>query len=498
MWMVTDQQVRKLRKLLSKGYALGMAGVKADMGESAAHKYMSSAELPSEMSNPHTWRTREDPFVTIWEEVRNQLEVNPGLEGKSLFEYLQRQYPGRFSDGQVRTFQRRVKVWKALEGKPKEVFFAQVYIPGELSESDFTWMNELGICIAGQPFDHLVYHFVLPYSNWETGSVCFSECFESLSMGLQNALWDLDGVTEAHQTDRLSAAVRAMQDPEQFTQAYRGLLRHYGMQPKATQANSPNENGDVEQRHHRFKRAVDQALMLRGSRDFSDRPDYEAFLKDLFAQLNAGRKERFAQEQPVLGRLPAHRLEACSTLPQIKVTGGSTISVKKNVYSVDSRLVGEAVKVKVYPETLEVWYAQRCVESIPRLRGEGKHRINYRHIITWLVRKPGAFEHYRYREDLFPSMHFRWAYDYLKAHHAQQKASKEYLQILQLAAVESESKVDEALECSYAMGTDISFDGIKEIVDNWKAHPTPTLQVSIPAVLLRDYDELLLVQEAAG
>jgi len=496
--MVTDRQVRKLRKLVSTGYTLERGAVKAAMGETTARKYMNSEELPSEMSSAHTWRTREDPFGEIWQEVREHLEVNPGLEGNSLFKHLQLQYPGRFSDGQVRTFQRRVKVWRALEGSPKEVFFAQVYSPGELSESDFTRMNELGICIAGLPFDHLVYHFVLPYSNWETGSVCFSECFESLSRGLQNALWDLGGVTKAHQTDRLTTAVRATKDPEEFTQGYRGLLRHYGMEPKATQANSPNENGDVEQRHHRFKRAADQALMLRGSREFAGRGDYDAFLKELFAQLNAGRRERFAQEQAVLHRLPAHRLEACSTLPEVRVSGGSTISVKKNVYSVDSRLVGETVRVKVYAEILEVWYAQRCVESIPRLRGEGKHRINYRHIIDWLVRKPGAFEHYRYREDLFPSVRFRWAYDHLKAHHSLQKASKEYLSILQLAAVESESIVDEALECANAMGTGVSFSWIKEIVENWKAHPTPTMEVSIPAVPLSDYDELLQLQEAAG
>jgi hypothetical protein len=173
-WMVTDLQVRRLRKLMSEGYTLSSSATKAGIDEKTARKYLNSENLPSEMSSPHTWRTREDPFAAIWEKVRQHLEVNPGLEGKSLFEYLQRQYPGRFSDGQVRTFQRRVKVWRALEGNPKEVFFAQVYSPGELSESDFTWMNELGICIAGQPFDHLVYHFVLPYSNWETGSVCFS------------------------------------------------------------------------------------------------------------------------------------------------------------------------------------------------------------------------------------------------------------------------------------------------------------------------------------
>jgi hypothetical protein len=117
--------------------------------------------------------------------VKEKLEINPGLEAKTLFEDLQRRYPGQFADGQLRTLQRRVKVWRALEGPPKEVFFAQVHKPGELCQSDFTHMNSLGVTIQGQPFDHLIYHFVLSYSNWETGTICFSESLESLSEGLR-------------------------------------------------------------------------------------------------------------------------------------------------------------------------------------------------------------------------------------------------------------------------------------------------------------------------
>jgi hypothetical protein len=310
-------------------------------------------------------------------------------------------------------------------------------------------------------------------------------------MGFQNAAGELGGITKTHLTDRMAAAVLASGDAEEFTQSYQGLMRHYGVEPRATQGNSPNENGDVEQRHHRLKRAVEQALLLRGSRDFPHRADYDGFLTKMFQQLNAGRQERFAQEQAVLRPLPAQRLEAFSVVPKVTVTGGSTISVKKNVYSLDSRLIGETVKVKVYADTLEVWFAQRCVETMPRLRGEGKHAINYRHIIDWLVRKPGAFEHYRYREDLFPGVRFRWAYDYLKAHHTIQIASAEYLKILQLAAMESQSMVEEALEGAYEMCTGVSFSWIKEIVDNWKAHATPTLEVLVTPVPLCAYDELL-------
>ncbi len=495
--MVSNRQVRRLRRLMGKGYTLSHSATKADMDEKTARKYLSSEESPSDRSVPHTWRTRENPFDGVWEQARRLLEANPELEARSLFEHLQRLYPERFPDGQLRTFQRRIKVWRALEGKPKEVFFAQVYTPGERSESDFTWMNEVGVLIAGQPFDHLLYHFVLPYSNWETGSICFSESFESLAMGLQNALWKLGGVPKCHQTDRLTTAVRQTKDPEQFTQAYRGLLRHYGMEPRATQASSPNENGDVEQRHHRLKRAVEQALMLRGSREFSDQSGYEAFLHDLFGQLNAGRKARFAEEQGVLHTLPARRLETCTILPAVRVSRGSTISVKNNVYSVDSRLIGENLRVKLYAEHLELCYSQRSLGSIPRLRGEGKHRINYRHIIDWLVRKPGAFEHYRYREDLFPNLQFRKAYDNLASQHAPQKASSEYLRILELAAKEDESLVEEALGCLWELGGPINFKEIEGIVENWRVHPVTAVEPSVAVIALADYDQLLELREAA-
>ena len=206
--MVTDKQVRRLMELLGKGKSLATSAAKVDMDEKTARKYRGLGKLPNEVKVNHTWRTREDPFAEVWQEVKEKLRINAGLEAKTLFEDLQRRYPGRFSDGQLRTLQRRVKLWHALEGPAKEVFFPQVHKPGQLCQSDFTHRGALGVTIEGQPFEHLLYHFVLTYSNWETGTLCFSESFESLSKGLQNALWQLGGVPQRHRTDRLSAAVK--------------------------------------------------------------------------------------------------------------------------------------------------------------------------------------------------------------------------------------------------------------------------------------------------
>ena len=492
--MVTDNQVRQLMKLVQREKSLRTAAAKAGMDEKTARKYRRLGKLPSEVKKDHTWRTRKDPFAEVWDEVRSYLENNHGLEAKTLFEYLQRRYQGRFSDGQLRTFQRRVKQWQALEGSPKEVFFPQEHKPGALCQSDFTSMNKLGVTIQGCPFSHLVYHFVLTYSNWETGTICFSESFESLSEGLQNALWELGGAPHTHQTDRLTTAVNKTDNPDEFTQRYEALLKHYGLSGRKTQAASPHENGDVEQRHHRFKRALEQSLILRGSHDFSSREEYADFLRKLFSQLNAGRRERFEEELSELRRLPMCRTESCKRL-KVKVSRSSTIRVNHNVYSVNSRLLGELVQVRLYAEHLDVWYAQRCIEKIPRLRGEGKHRINYRHIIDWLVRKPGAFESYRYRKDLFPTHRFRMAYDELHGRCAH-RAAKEYLRILHLAAMENETAVDEAMRALIDREEAITVEAVEALLRAGRQQLTSVDKVSITEVDLGVYDELLDVAEA--
>lgn len=486
--MVTDQQVRKLMKLVKTEKSFSSAAAKAGMCEKTARKYARSGQLPGASAAPHTWRTRADPFAEVWEEVAALLDANPGLEAKTVFADLQRRFPGRFADGQLRTLQRRVKAWRALEGPQREVFFAQEHRPGELCQSDFTHMGPLGVTLGGQPFDHLVYHFVLTCSNWETGTVCFSESFESLSAGMERALFALGGVPKVHQSDRLSAAVCNLQSPPGFTERYAALLRHYGLEGRMIQAAKANENGDVEQRHHRFKDAVDQALMLRGSRDFEDREAYEAFLGKLFEQLNAGRRERLAEEIPLLRELPPRRLDGFKKL-RCRVGQGSTVSVEHNVYSVPSRLVGEQVEVRLYAEHLEVWYAQRKVETMARLRGRKGHRVNYRHVIGWLVRKPGAFANYRYRDDLFPTSRFRMALDELERH-SPQRGHKEYLRILELAARENEALVDGALHALIGGGQAVSFEVLETMVQEASA-PPQRVDAYIDDVDLERYDSML-------
>ena len=373
-----------------------IAASKAGMDPTTARRYLGLERLPSELRKDRQWRTREDPFGEVWDNVQLQIQESPGLEAKTLFEWLQREYPGRFSDGQIRTLKRRIKLWRVTEGPSQEVYFGQKHVPGRLCASDFTHMTELEITLAGQTLEHIigvkirpqqavlgvsksapietflhehvliltpmlehmVYHFVLTYSNWETGTICYSESLESLSEGWQNAVWELGAVAAEHRTDSLSSAVNNMSNLEEFNRRYEGVMRYYGVKPRHTNPASPNENGDCEQSHHRFKRAVEQAVLLRGSRDFGSLGEYAQFLRDLFAQRNAGRRARLAEEMAVMRELPARRMESAKR-EQVRVDSGSLIHVERNSYSVNSRLIGARVEARLYLDHVEVWYGQR-------------------------------------------------------------------------------------------------------------------------------------------
>jgi hypothetical protein len=490
--MVTDEQVRRLRKLSKTEKNQEVAAAKAGMDPKTAREYLKDPRLPSERREDRKWRTRGDPFTDVWEEVREQIDANPGLEAKTLFEALQRKYPGQFADGQIRTLQRRLKRWRATDGPEREVFFTQQHVAGRLGQSDFTHMNELNITIGAQSFPHMLFHFVLTFSNWEAVSLCYSESFESLSDGLQNALRELGGVPLEHRTDRMSLAVNNGSDEREFTTRYEALMRHYKMTGQKIQTGRPNENGDVEQRHYRLKRAVGQALMLRDSRDFGSIAEYKDFLRLLLTQLNAGRRERLRTEMQYLRKLPAGRLESLKR-ERVKVDSGSLIYVDRNAYSVHSRLIGERVEARIAAETIEVWYAGNKVEELPRLRGRGKHRVDYRHIIDWLVRKPGAFENYRYREELFPTSRFRMAWDALRET-VPVGAKKRYLEILELAAKEGEARVDDILRCVLEQGGisegKLNAKAIAGILNEGAAVPAAT-NIDVAEVSLASFDELL-------
>ena len=491
--MVSDKLIRRLWTMLNTGASLAQAASQVGIDEKTARKYRDLGKLPSELETPHTWKTHPNPFEGVWEQVTTWLHNNNGMEAKRMFRELQKLYPGRFEEGQLRTFQRRVQHWKATEGPPKEVFFTQTHKPGDLAESDFTNMNKLNVTIQGQPFKHMAYHFVLTHSNWESVTVCFSETFEALSEGLQNALWKLGGIPKRHQTDQLTAAVQNEKGGRTaLTQRYQEILGHYGIEGQYTQPRRPNENGDVEQRHHRFKKALDQELTFRGSRDFESQEAYEGFVQKVIADLNISRHGKLEEERKALAPLPKCRVRWCQKF-RVRVSKTSLIRVLNNAYSVDSRLIKKKVEVRVYPNHLSVWFGQGCVEeSIPRLSGKHGHRIEYRHVIDWLVRKPGAFEQYRYREDLFPTTRFRIAYDILKRQSQgdTQKSSRDYLQILLLAAKENETAVDDTLRHLIDENQKIDVEKIQEMVRKKQALPKMK-DVEVAETCMETYDALL-------
>ena len=492
--MVTDRQVRRLFKVQNKYEYQYQAADVAGICSKTAHKYLKSGKLPSQCRVEHTWPTRKDPFVDDWAFVIQLLEdTQATLQANTIFEFLQRAYPGKYHNGQLRTLQRRIKAWKALYGPSREIFFSQIYYPGQWACSDFTSMNKLNITIAHQPFEHLFYHFVLCYSNWQAGRICFSESFESLSLGIQDALWKLGGVPSLHRTDNLTSAVHKVGHPDVYTDKYRGLSKHYGFESSKTNPASPHENGDVEKSNDLFKKAVDQSLIIRGSRDFNSVEEYEQFLQKIIDRMNQNCHKRFAEEVEVLKRLPNLRYSDYESRTS-KVSRGGTIRLLHNTYSVHSRLVGETVKVRVYADKLEIWYAQRHIETLPRLRGENGHHINYRHIIDRLVRKPGAFENYCYKADLFPTSLFRIAYDILRETYSIRQASKEYLKILELAAKEDESLVNEALRLLINLEDEINFEKVKAFIDSTQKAPGPT-DVYIEPVDINYYDTLLETPE---
>ena len=464
------------------------------MSVRTARKYERAGTLPSQLKQPRTHRTRPNPFADDWAWVCAQLERDPALQAKTLFAELQLRSPARYQPGQVRTLQRHIATWRAHFGPAKEVTFEQIHLPGILAQSDFTSMDDLGITLNGVPFPHLLYHLVLTYSNIEAVQICFSESFESLAEGLEGCLWQIGGVPRQHRTDNLSAAVvRIERGHRHYTERYQALMQHYDLVPSTNQPGQAHENGDVEQAHHRFKQALDQALRLRGSRDFPERAAYTRFLQDLLRHRNLTRQVRWAEEREQLRPLPARPLEPTQDL-RIAVSRFATIRVLHNLYSVPARLIGQTLLVRVRAETLQLYLGASCLLTLPRLRGTGQHHIDYHHISDSLVRKPGAFAQYRYRDELFPSLVFRRAYDQLVAH-LPQRAEQHYVRILHLAATTAESEVEAALSLLSESNSLPTVDAVRELVRGQIECPLP--EVAAPVLDLSSYDQLLTAGRVA-
>ncbi|MCP4035584.1 MAG: transposase family protein, partial [bacterium] len=411
-----------------------------------------------------------------------------------LFEDLIERRPERYHPGQLRTLQRRVKQWRAQEGPEKTVFFAQEHRPGEASQTDFTWCNELGVTIRGEEFHHMLCHMVLPYSNWEWATVCHSESMAALRRGVQEAVFRLGRVTEYHQTDNSTAATHRLggdTSTRGFNEDYLALMRHLEMKPRTIQVGEKHQNGDVESLNGALKRRLRQHLLLRGSADFESVEQYEGWVWKMLEKANALRSKRLGEELDVMKVLRVERLVEYKEI-DVRVTSWSTIRVKRNTYSVPSRLVGERVRVRLYEDRIEVRHGGVIQLVCERLLGDGGSRINYRHIIWSLVRKPGAFARYRYREDLFPSLTFRKSYDALCAALSPWRADVEYLRSLNLAAETMESTVEAVLADLLAQGEVPFADQVKARVAPEEAEVP---DMAAPDVDLESYDSLLEEQE---
>lgn len=474
----------------AKTGSVEVSALRTDMDRKTARKYLRTGRLPSELRRRHEWRTRKNPFAEVWVEVTDLLERHAGIDALTVFEELKRRYPDRFQDGQLRTLQRHVRGWRAEHGPAKEVFFPQEHRAGEAMQTDFTSTSELGITIHGQPYNHLICHSVFPFSNWEAMTACVSESMAALKRGVQRALFALGRVPGYHQTDHSTAATHRLGGGEGgrgFNEEYERFCLHFGMKPRTTGVGKKEQNGDVESSHGALKRRLEQRLLMRGNRDFESVASYEAWLKTIGDEANQARSTRVRAEIEAMRPIPARAFPEYSEI-DVRVTTGSTISVKKNTYSVPSRLIGEMLTVHVYETLLEVYYGKQMQFSVERLHGEGGHRVNYRHIVEWLVRKPGAFERYRYREDLFPTITFRRAYDALLAGLSARRANIDYLGILHLAARTMESRVEAVVMAILATGEMPTIERVKAVIEPERP---ATPEIAPIDVNLSDYDGLL-------
>jgi len=448
----TDAQVRLMMRERNNSKTQQQAAVKVNLrSRKTVQKYEQLGQLPSELKEQRRYRTRRDPFEKDWAEIETKLMVAPELEAKAIFEWLCERDGSQYQEGQLRTLQRRISNWRVLNGNPT-LTLDQIHQPGEVLQSDGTCMNELEVTIQGEPFEHLLFHSVLPYSNWEWGRVVQSESLLSIRLGLQSALLKLGYVPQAHQTDHTTAATHKLGAADRqksagergYNEEYLQLLAHYGLEARTIHLSSPNENGDVESSNGGLKRAVKQHLLLRGSRDFESIEAYELFLFGIMEKRNAAPQSKLAEEIAVMKPLTTKPWPQMREL-NVRVGQNGIVRVGSNGYSVPSGLKRQRVIVRVYEWQIEIWYANQCVETLSRVTGVQRYQVNYRHVIDSLLRKPGGFRNYRYREHLFPLEVFRQAWEALNRRLPPRQADLTYLRILKQAALGLEADVAQAL-----------------------------------------------------
>jgi len=406
---ITQHQESLYMSKRQLGHSQETAAAKASISERSGCR-IEKGDRQSIPGERH-WRTRENPFDVIWEkELVPLLEKEAQLTGLTLWEYLEDEHAGQFPFSVLRTLQRRVKHGKATQGPDKAVIFRQSVPAGQQGLSDFSHPNT-EITTQSAVFTHLLYQFRFAYSGWRYVQIILGgESYSALADGLQSALSLAGGSPIEHRTDSLSAAFINRAEEEKLTKAYDALCDHYSLRATRNNRGVSHENGAIECAHGSFKRRLDQALKLRGSCDFAAIKDYQAFLDKVTERLSKRCQSRFKDEQLALQALPGERFMDYSEL-SLKVTRSSTLEVKRIVYTVPSRMIGENVRVHVYHDRLAFFIGQPLTSTIPRVylkAGQERGKcIDYRHIIHSLSAKPQAFRFLQFRDELLPTETYR-------------------------------------------------------------------------------------------
>ena len=467
----------------------------AKAGFSRATGYRLAADpLPTREKKPRG-RRRPDPLADIFDtEVVPILETSPGIRPVGVFEELMRRHP-ELDPGVRRTLERRIRVWRAEHGPDQDVIFRQKHEPGRQGLSDFTRMGPLGVTVAGQALDHMLYHFRLAWSGFAHARVVLGgESFTALAEGLQDALWHLGGAPREHRTDSLSAAFRNLSKDaaEDITGRYRALCGHYGMEATRNNRGAAHENGSIEGPHGHLKRRIGDALALRGSSDFEDLDAYRRFVAEVVGRANAHRSRAIEAERATLHDLPVGRTVDYEQI-SVNITSSSGFGLRRVFYTVPSNLIGHRLGGRVYDDRIELFLSGTHLLTLPRGRagatGPNVHVVNYRHVIHSLKKKPMALLHLVYRDALFPREPYRRCFEKALERVGERQACRLAVALLALAHEENcEADLAHAIDRALNAGRLPDLDKLKA---RFAPRPGRMPSVRIARPLLAGYGTLL-------
>ena len=434
---VTDQQMR-IFMTLRQTHTVSVSAAKAGISQATGYRIQADPTLPSQKKKSRS-RRRRDPLAEIFDtEVVPMLQSSPGIRPIAVYEEVMRNHP-ELDPGIRRTLERRIRAWNAEHGPEQEVMFRQIHEPGKMGLSDFTAMGKSGVTIAGAPLDHRLYHFRLAYSGFQHAHVVLGgESYVALAEGLQNALWTLGGVPAIHRTDSLSAAFKNLDQAakDDLTGRFDALCQHYRMTPTRNNKGVAHENGSIESPNGHLKRAIEDALLMRCSRDFEDLPTYRRFIDEIVGRINARNGKRSDAEREALRPLPARRTTDYEEITT-RVTSSGGFTLRKVFYTVPSRLIGHQLRVRLYDDRLEVFLGSTLLMTLPRGRafrdGSHGHVVNYHHVIYSLRKKPMALMGLVYRDQLFPRQAFRDMFEVLLEKAGEKTACRMTVDLLALA-----------------------------------------------------------------